>query len=78
MGVTELKVKKVSLEDDFYVLIVPGDGTGWHDFWLMRRCWCHALHMFGILSDTPEEEMIEIALANGPEYMEDYLEEIEE
>lgn len=70
--VEELRALRVNLDDGFYVLIVPNGA--YHEFLLGHDAYAPIENMFGC-SVKSDEEAIELAVGNAPEYIAWYIED---
>lgn len=82
MKIGETLIRKIPVNDDFYILIIPmlddheDDGQVWFDFWMFKYGYGIASYMFGC-GCCCINEATQIALEAGSEYIDDEIFNIE-
>ena len=64
--IKKITAYRVELENGYYCDITK-KSTGEYDFWLYHKDYGTATFMFGVKAST-QEELIELALSNAPDY----------
>lgn len=79
MKYEKIQALKVPVEDGFNVLIVPDECLGHfcHTFYLLHAEHGKTIEMFGTPEET-EEQLVQIAIANAPDYIRQYLADLDE
>lgn len=79
MKVERLEVLKVTLEDDFYVLVVPNDfpgEEGYRDFYVAHEFCGHVMYAVGCCVKS-DEEVLDIVDRNADDWIRLYGEDME-
>lgn len=79
MKYEKIRALKVPVGDGFHVLIVPGECFGHfcHTFYLLHEEHGKIIEMFGVPEET-EDQLVQIAIANAPDYIRQYRADLDE
>ena len=72
--IKEIKTTRINFDGGYYVDITPSEQkTAYFDFWLYQKNSGCSLYMFGCKEEPAKYNLIDLAVANADEYINDFI-----